>query len=68
MCASGVFQHTDVPVHLISVLPVLCKKELREQLYQALKFAPMPGSRKFCQRGSSFDNFFLVDERIQIPL
>ena len=24
--------------------------------------------QKFCQRGSSFDSVFLVDERIQIPL
>ena len=29
----------------------------------------MRGSRKLCQRGSNFDNFFLVDKggRIQIP-
>ena len=28
----------------------------------------MRGSRQFCQRGSSFDSHFLVDERIQITL
>ena len=27
----------------------------------------MPGSRKFCQRGSKFDNLFLVDEGIEDP-
>ena len=28
----------------------------------------MPGSRKFCQRGSKFDNvFFLVDRGIEDP-
>ena len=27
----------------------------------------MRGSRKFCQRGSKFDNFFLVDEMIEDP-
>ena len=27
----------------------------------------MRGSRKFCQRGSEVDNFFLVDEGIEDP-
>ena len=27
----------------------------------------MHGSRKFCQRGSKFDNVFLVDEGIEDP-
>ena len=27
----------------------------------------MRGSKKFCQRGSDFDNFFLVDEGREDP-
>ena len=32
-----------------------------------IRLESMRGSGKFCQRGSKFDNFFLVDEGIEHP-
>ena len=34
----------------------------RLQILNKLNLLVMHGSRKFCQRGSNFDNVFLVDE------